>query len=265
MNAADLMGKQIEIPGGWRKTLSISPGVQARVASVRTLSKVGVFLTPAFALFSGCGHNGVKPPTTLSYTTATAVYTKGVLITPDSPTSSGGTVTSYSVSPAFPAGLILSTGTGIVSGTPTTVAPTASYTVTASDSAGSTTVVLSITVNDQPPSALSYPTNPAIYPKGLQIAPDTPTNTGGTAISWAVSPALPEGLSLSTVTGILSGDPTLVTPAANYTVTATNSGGNTTAVLNITVMAPTPSAPQPIPNVGQMITRPRPSIPPSSR
>jgi hypothetical protein len=46
----------------------------------------------------------------------------------------------------------------------------------------------------------------------------------------------------------------VVTAAANYTVTATNSGGNTTAVLNITVMAPPPSAPQAIPNLGQMIT-----------
>ena len=224
------------------------------VASVRTLQRVGVFLIPAVVLFCGCGHNGVKAPTTLSYTTATAVYTRGVQITPDSLTNSGGTVTSYSVSPAFPAGLALGPSTGILSGTPTDVAASASYTVTASDSAGSTTAVLSITVNDQSPSALSYSTNPAIYTEGLQIAPDSPTNTGGTAISWAVSPALPEGLSLSTVTGIVSGDPTLVAAAANYTVTATNSGGNTTAVLNIAVMAPTLSAPQPIPNVGQMIT-----------
>ena len=129
-----------------------------------------------------------------------------------------------------------------------------SYTITATDSAGSTTAVLSITVNDQPPSALSYSSNPAVYPEGVQIAPDSPTNTGGTVISYSVTPALPAGLSLNTVAGIVSGEPTTVTAAANYTVTATNSGGNTTAVLNITVMAPPPSAPQAIPNLGQMIT-----------
>jgi hypothetical protein len=108
---------------------------------VRTLQRVGVFLIPAVVLFCGCGHNGVKAPTTLSYTTATAVYTRGVQITPDSLTNSGGTVTSYSVSPAFPAGLALGPSTGILSGTPTDVAASASYTVTASDSAGSTTAV----------------------------------------------------------------------------------------------------------------------------
>jgi DNA-binding beta-propeller fold protein YncE len=109
-------------------------------------------------------------------------------------------------------------------------------------------------VNDLPPSALSYSSNPAIYPEGVQIAPDSPTNTGGTAISYAVSPTLPAGLTLNALSGIVSGDPTVVSAAANYTVTATNSGGNTTAVLNITVMAPPPSAPLAIPNLGQMIT-----------
>jgi DNA-binding beta-propeller fold protein YncE len=230
-----------------------------RISRPLTLVILSLSLTAVFLLLCGCGGGSstsavVQPAAALSYTTATAVYTQGTAITPDSPTSSGGTVTSYSVSPAFPAGLALSASTGIVSGTPTVVAATASYTVTASDSAGSTTAVLSITVNDQPPSALSYSTNPAIYTEGLQIGPDSPTNTGGTAISYAVSPALPAGLSLSTVSGIVSGNPTSATAAANYTVTATNSGGNTTAVLNITVMAPTPSAPQAIPNLGQMIT-----------
>ena len=131
---------------------------------------------------------------------------------------------------------------------------TGSYLVTATNSGGNTMAGLTITVNDQPPSALSYQVNPAIYTKGSQIVPDNPTNTGGTAISFSVTPALPAGLSLSTVTGIIIGDPTSIATAANYNVTATNSGGNTTAALNITVMAPPPSAPQAIPNLGQMIT-----------
>jgi hypothetical protein len=147
----------------------------------------------------------------------------------------------------------MNTTTGVVSGTPTVVAATAVYMVTAANASGSTSAALSITVNDQPPSGLIYSTNPAIYAEGAQIAPDVPTNSGGTAISYSITPALPAGLSLNTVTGIVSGDPTAVTAAANYTVTATNSGGNTTAVLSITVMAPPPSA-QLIPNLNQQIT-----------
>jgi DNA-binding beta-propeller fold protein YncE len=221
--------------------------------TMRHLQALVPSLTAVFVLLCGCGHNA-KAPSGLSYTAGSLVDTIGMAITPDNPTSSGGTVTSYSVTPALPAGLVMSPSTGIVSGTPTVVSAAASYTVAATNSAGSTTAVLSITVNDQPPSALSYSTNPAIYTKGVQIAPDSPTNTGGTVISYAVSPALPPGLTLNALSGIIIGSPTVVTAAANYTVTATNSGGNTTAVLNITVMAPPPSAPQAIPNLGQMIT-----------
>ena len=135
---------------------------------------------------------------------------QGPAISPDSPASSGGAITSYSVSPSLPAGLALSAVTGIVSGTPATVAP-AHYTVTASDSAGSTTAILTITVNDQPPSRLTTRTT-AIYPQGVQIAPNTPTNTGGAVTPGAVSPALPTGLSLSAVTGIVSGAPAAPQP-----------------------------------------------------
>ena len=56
-------------------------------------------------------------------------------------------MTAYSVSPDLPAGLSLDDGTGIISGTPTAVTATASYTVTASNVTGSTTATLTITVN----------------------------------------------------------------------------------------------------------------------
>ena len=85
---------------------------------MRSLQALGLSLSAAFVLFCGCGHSGIKAPTALSYTTTTAVYTKGLQITPDSPTSSGGAPASYSVSPTLPAGLSLSTTTGIVSGRP---------------------------------------------------------------------------------------------------------------------------------------------------
>jgi hypothetical protein len=62
----------------------------------------------------------------------------------------------------------------------------------------------------QPPVP-SYPTTAAVYTKGTAIAPDTPTNTGGSATSYAVAPPLPAGLTLSTTTGVISGTPTAVT------------------------------------------------------
>ena len=201
---------------------------------------LGIVLTftALTAFVCGCGNNGSgNAPSSLSYSAGTAVFTKGVAIAPDNPTSSGGTATSYSVSPALPAGLSLNSGTGIVSGTPSTVTAQASYTVTAYGAGGSTTTILSITVNDQPPSAFSYAIGSAAYTIGMPITANDPTNSGGSVISYSVSPAIPAGLSLSTTTGIISGDPTALTAAANYTVTATNSGGSATATLNIAVNA----------------------------
>jgi uncharacterized repeat protein (TIGR01451 family) len=226
----------------------MAPVTMKREVSMRSIQWLGLILTAVFLLFCGCGGGpsaviSPQPPSGLSYTTATAVYIKGTAITPNSPTSTGGAVTSYSVSPALPAGLSLSASTGIISGTPTAVTATASYTVTASNSAGSTTATLTITVNDQPPSGLSYTNGTAVYAIRVPITPNSPTSTGGAVTAYSVSPALPAGLSLSTSTGIISGTPTAATATASYTVTASNASGSTTATLTITTAKIVPTEP----------------------
>lgn len=52
------------------------------------------------------------------------------------PTSSGGPITSYSISPALPAGVTLNTSTGAITGTPTALATDATYTITATGPGG---------------------------------------------------------------------------------------------------------------------------------
>jgi uncharacterized repeat protein (TIGR01451 family) len=168
-------------------------------------------------------------PSALSYSSNPATYTKGTAITDNTPTSSGGAVVSYAVSPALPAGLTLNTSTGAISGTTTAVTAAATYTITATNSGGSTTASVSIEVNDIAPSSLSYSGNPATYTKGMAITDNTPTSSGGEVVLYAVSPALPPGLTLNTSTGVISGTPTAVTAEATYIVTATNSGGSTEA------------------------------------
>jgi len=180
----------------------------------------------------------VAAPSALSYSSNPATHTKGTAITANTPTSSGGAVTSYVVSPALPAGLNLNPSTGVISGTPTVVTPTASYTVTATNSGGSTTTSVSITVNDTAPMSLAYLSNPATYTQGTAIPNNTPANSGGAAVSYSVLPALPAGLTLNPVTGVISGTPTAVTLASSYSVTATNTGGSTSTLLSITVVSP---------------------------
>lgn len=179
-------------------------------------------------------------PSALNYTTPN-VYTKGTAITALSPTVSGGTVVSYSVAPALPTGLSLNTTTGVISGTPTVVTTIANYVVTATNTGGSTTKTVSITVNDIAPATLSY-TTPNVFTKGIAITALNPTVTGGAVVSYSVAPVLPAGLSLNTTTGVISGTPTVVVATANYVVTATNTGGSKTATVVITVNDVVPSA-----------------------
>ncbi|MFP5236758.1 MAG: putative Ig domain-containing protein [Acidobacteriota bacterium] len=201
---------------------------------------LGLAFASTFLFFCGCGSKSsnagsVNPPTGLTYSSGAAIYTNGVAITPNIPTSSGGAITSYSVSPALPAGLTLSSGTGAISGTPTKVSAAANYTVTASNAAGSVTATVSITVNPAAPATLAYAINPASYQVGVAIAANAPTSAGGSVASYSVVPTLPWGLSLNSSTGVISGTPTVATPPTNYTVTAYNAGGNASAIVSITV------------------------------
>jgi len=71
----------------------------------------------------------------------------------------------------------------------------------------------------QPPTSLTYTINPEACFKGLAIDPDIPGTTGGVPSSYAVSPALPAGLTLNASTGVISGTPT-ATGTATPTATA---------------------------------------------
>ncbi|PZX64712.1 putative Ig domain-containing protein, partial [Hydrotalea sandarakina] len=179
------------------------------------------------------------PPSALSYTTPN-VYTVGSTISSLNPTYSGGIVTDFGISPALPAGLSFNSTTGVISGTPTAISAATNYTITATNSGGSTTAIVNITVNDVAPSGLSY-TTPNVYTVGTAITPLTPSVSGGAVTSYSISGTLPAGLNFNTTTGVISGTPTAISAATNYTITATNSGGSTTAIVNITVNDVAPS------------------------
>ena len=179
------------------------------------------------------------PPAGLAYPSNPVTYTKGVAIASNTPTSSGGAIASYSVAPALPTGLSLDANTGILSGTPAVLAPSALYRITGTNSGGSTFVDLNLTVNDVPP-VIAYPNGSSTFFVGTALTPLLPTNTGGAVVSWTIAPALPAGLVFSTANGSISGTPAAPAISQTYTVTATNSGGTgmTTPAFQVVPAAP---------------------------
>ena len=60
------------------------------------------------------------------------------------------------------------------------------------------------------------------------------TGTGGAVVSYSISPALPAGLTIDSATGVISGTPLAATTKTAYTVTATNTGGTNSTILELT-------------------------------
>jgi len=160
----------------------------------------------------GYGGGTVTAPTGLSYTAPTAVNV-GTAITAMSPIVTG-TVTGYTVSPALPAGLAINATTGVISGTPTAVTAQATYTVTASNSAGSTTFALAFKVDPVIPSAFTL---------------SALVSDGGTAaVSTDAHLKNPWGIAA------LAGGPAWITNNHDHTSTVYDGTGTvTTTVVNI--------------------------------
>jgi hypothetical protein len=149
--------------------------------------------------------------------------------------SSGGAISSYSISPAAPAGLTFNTSTGLLTGTPTVVAVETTYTITATNATGSAAKTFALTVA---PTAPAFTLSSATETRTVNTAATgfTINSTGGAIASFAIN-ATPPGMSFNTTTGALTGTPNTVAAATNYTITATNASGNATRTFTLTVTA----------------------------
>lgn len=134
----------------------------------------------------------------------------------------------YGVSPSLPAGLNFNVANGQVTGVPSVTSAATNYTVTVTDANGATASnIFSLAVG----SAVTA--TQAVATKSLAVTtavtPFTPVTGGGgtNPLSYAVSPALPAGLSFGTTDGQVSGTPTVASATASYTVTVTDANGAT--------------------------------------
>ncbi len=140
---------------------------------------------------------------------------------------------SYSISPDLPTGMIFNTETGIITGTPTTLLPASTYTITAINESGHHAFNISITVNDIIPE-IRYTASVTLN-ENEAMAPLIPTSTGGQVTNYTISPDLPSGLTFDSTTGIISGIPNNPMAVKTYTITASNSGGTATFDMDITI------------------------------
>ena len=156
------------------------------------------------------------------------------------PSTTGGEIVSWSVEPPFPEGLNLMQIDGSIRGSPTEVQTLTMHRITASNSGGSISVDILISVADMPVSNLLY--NP--WEHDLRIGEQisiTPSYSGGTPDSWQISPVLPSGFQFNSANGTISGVASEVQPSwESWTIWANNTGGSTSTIfkIKVTSMAP---------------------------
>ncbi len=229
------------LPGG----LAIDPSSGAISGTPTVISPAAIYAVTASNVTGSAGVSILitvdpEPPCGLSYAASPATYSVGQAIAPNLPSFACGTPDSWSIAPALPGGLTISPSTGVISGTPTAISSTASYTVTASNVSGSATASISITVDPEAPCGLFYSDPIATYTAGVAISPNLPTVSCGTPSSYSIAPALPVGLVLNPSTGVISGTPASAAAAVAHSVTASNVTGSTIAIVSVEVLEPAP-------------------------
>jgi gliding motility-associated-like protein len=113
---------------------------------------------------------------------------------------------------------------GVVTGV---AAGNASITFTVAGSGGCPDVVSTRTITVNPLPIITYQSNSYSFERTKVITAIQPASTGATVTSYAISPALPTGLTFNTTTGIVSGTPSVLRVPTLYTVTATTEAGCT--------------------------------------
>ncbi len=196
--------------------------------------------TKIVATSAGGGLFTLIPEPSFTLSQSTESVAAGTQMSGYSILSTGGNITSFSISPAIENGLSFSTATGRITGTPTNTAPAKSYTITATNISGSASRTFTVTVTpglQLPAFTFSRTTESATV--GAAISGYTVSSTGGTVASYSISPSISSspGLTFSTTTGRVTGTPSATSANVVYTVTGTNATGSSSQTFTISISA----------------------------
>lgn len=206
----------------------------SQVSAFSNLVTTAAYVPPA-ATSSSSGSSIAVPAFTLSSTSETK--TVNTAISGYTISSTGGTIASYAISPAAPAGLTFNTSTGLISGTPTSTQSATTYTITATNASGSISNSFTLTVQtalSAPVISLSSNSETRVATTAL-VGYTIDASAGGAVASYALTGTLPAGLTFSTSTGLITGSPTETKTATAYTITATNAAGSASATYRLRV------------------------------
>lgn len=87
------------------------------------------------------------------------------------------------------------------------------------------------------PTGLAYSVSSYVLDQNETMSTGRPLY-GNIITAFSVEPLLPEGLSLDTTTGVISGTATELKESTSYTVTGANNDDSTTTVITIAVVLP---------------------------
>ncbi len=213
--------------------LSLDPasGVLSGTAT-GTLTQTNFTVTATDVNGSSAGNSfalTVNPAVTTTLATATKILTQNHLVTAFTPvTGANGTgALTFGISPTLPAGLTFDPTSGAIGGTPSASAASANYTVTATDTLGSSSAKAFALAVDTPPTATqAIPSEALTQSHAANFTPVTGAN-GAPTLAYSISPPLPAGLSIDPGTGAISGTPSGTLAATSFTVTVTDANGVT--------------------------------------
>ncbi len=124
-------------------------------------------------------------PPSIGYSSGAYTFVVGTAIAPLTPSHSGGAVVAWEVSPPLPSGLNFNTSTGVISGTPAVVAAVAAYTITATNSGGSSSVSPTIAVNPPGPAITVQPFSQILAIGASPNLSVTASGTGTLTYQWS--------------------------------------------------------------------------------
>ena len=182
----------------------------------------------------------INPPAPVINSLLTASGTVGTPITTYAITGTN-TPTSFNAT-GLPPGLVVSTTTGDISGTPSAGADAGSpysVSISATNAGGTGTATLSFTILPAAPAINSSLTDSGFVGNAYSYtitASNNPTSFNATG--------LPSGLSVNTGTGTISGTPAAGSETGSpysVSISATNAGGTDTQTLSLTITVPPPA------------------------